>query len=288
MNLAFVPQVLRRIRTDSPRVFLPYSLGRFAAIRRLYGGSLGMAQSVGAVPGLTPYSRSFFPGLDRARAAAALKRDSVYVGLTLPRDAVERLLELADRNECVHWRTFRRFHASDVDARGRFSDGTPAILADVADAELDPTVHALATDPAILEVLELHLGYRPLQAQVRLLRSFLSDATDEERRFVQQTIDYHFDVHSYSFGYLSFYLTDVDADSGPHIMIRGSHDKKPLRWLFDSAIKPDDAIERYYGKDHVLMIAGHAGTGFLQDASCYHKALPPRARARTMIQIRYY
>jgi hypothetical protein len=71
-------------------------------------------------------------------------------------------------------------------------------------------------------------------------------------------------------------------------MICGSHRKKPLPWLFGSANQPDAPVESYYGSDKVLTIEGPAGTGFWQDSSCYHKALPPERGPRLLLQARYY
>ena len=123
---------------------------------------------------------------------------------------------------------------------------------------------------------------------MRVLKSFVSSATDDERRAASQTIDYHFDIHSYSFGYANFYLSDVYADSGAHVMVLGSHRDKPVPWLFDSSRRSDAEIEAHYPASRIRTITGPAGLGFLQDSSCYHKVLVPRHRNRTMLHVRYY
>lgn len=71
-------------------------------------------------------------------------------------------------------------------------------------------------------------------------------------------------------------------------MVRGSHTRKPLTWLIGSARKSDAQIASRYTSSDVLTIEGPAGTGFLEDTSCYHKALPPLERMRLLLQIRYH
>jgi hypothetical protein len=71
-------------------------------------------------------------------------------------------------------------------------------------------------------------------------------------------------------------------------MVSGSHRKKPVSWLFGSSRQTDAAIQSHYGSEKVLVIEGPPGTGFLQDSSCYHKALAPRSHNRLMLQIRYF
>jgi hypothetical protein len=110
--------------------------------------------------------------------------------------------------------------------------------------------------------------------------------TREERLAQWQTVDYHFDVDGYSFVYANFYITAVDRTSGAHAYIRGSHKRKPWWMLLHSANQTDDAVLEYFGKDNEVIVEGAAGYGFLEDASCYHKAIPPRAAERLMLQIR--
>ena len=112
------------------------------------------------------------------------------------------------------------------------------------------------------------------------------DATDENRLDSQQTIRFHYDAEGYLLLYFNFYLTDVDALSGPHITVQNSHGRKPLRFLFLSANQSDEEITRRYGTENVVTICGKAGFGFVEDAYCFHKALPPRSRDRLFLQLR--
>jgi hypothetical protein len=56
--------------------------------------------------------------------------------------------------------------------------------------------------------------------------------------------------------------------------------------LLHTANQPDEAVLDYFGREAEVIIEGAAGCGFLEDASCYHKALPPKTYERLMLQIR--
>jgi ectoine hydroxylase-related dioxygenase (phytanoyl-CoA dioxygenase family) len=139
-----------------------------------------------------------------------------------------------------------------------------------------------------MEVVSRYLGYTPNRADIWMFWSFAGTLTDDERRNVGQTIDYHFDVHGYNFAYAAYYLTDTDRRNGAHQMVCGSHQRKPFKWLLGSAKQSDGPIESFYGKEKVLTIEGPAGTGFWQDSSCYHKALAPQIGRRLLLQARYF
>jgi hypothetical protein len=84
-----------------------------------------------------------------------------------------------------------------------------------------------------------------------------------------------------------FYITDVDAYSGAHVMIKDSHNKKPLYMVFSSARHSDKVVLNHYGKENQIIIEGEKGFGFVQDPSCFHKLLPPVRADRLLLQIRY-
>ncbi len=118
--------------------------------------------------------------------------------------------------------------------------------------------------------------------------SFASDMSDEERRQLQHVvIDYHYDVGGYNFAYASFYITDCDRNSGAHVMMKRSHNRKPLRMLMGSAHASEASVRKLYGIENEITIEGPAGTGFIQDTSCYHRASPPTQGDRLMLAVRF-
>ena len=132
------------------------------------------------------------------------------------------------------------------------------------------------------------IGHEPRRIMTILDWSFGSDYTDEERRKLKHhVIDYHYDVGGYNFVYASFYITDCDRNSGAHVMMKRSHNRKPLRMLLGSPVASQDAVRARYGIENEITIEGPAGTDFVQDTSCYHRASPPRQSDRLMLAVRF-
>jgi hypothetical protein len=285
MELGFVGNVVRSMKKRGLSGSLPYALGRFSVVRRSYSRTVALAQGLGAVPGLARGAAPVVGGLDGEAALAGLQRDSVTPAVRLPPELVERLRAFAMSAPWVAEGT-APFHLQEV-VDGRLG-GHPVVIADVLDPDACPDVRQVATDPGVLALLERYMGYRPIGVRIRMLYSWAASYTKAERDFAGQTVDYHFDVQSYNFVYANYYLTDTDERSGAHVMIDGSHRDKPVAWLLGSARQGDEAVRAQYGAARERVISGPAGTGFLQDSSCYHKALAPHDRDRLILQVRYY
>lgn len=266
---------------------LTYTLGRFPQVRGSYGVAVGAMQRLGAVPGMQPHSgETCFGGQLPATITAAMHANSAAFDLTLPAAMVQALAAYCATAPRKDWGTLRTVPVEAIRA-GRLPDGSPVFVADVVGVDMNTTALQLARDPVLLAAVTRYLGYAPIGAQVRILHSPVVDAPFEARRLVQ-TVDYHFDVQAYNFVYANFYLTDVTVDSGAHQMVIGSHADKPAKWLFSSARRSEREILQHYGEQRVKTIIGPAGTGFLQDSSCYHRVLAPKTRERLMLHVRYY
>jgi hypothetical protein len=282
-STTFFSRAVRRLRRDKGAV-VRYTLGRFYAVRRAYAFQRRLRR--GARP--QDLAQSIFPGVDVAAALDSIRDTSVYYPVMLPAGMVRELRAFAETSPL---RSFdlegREFFLEDV-RDGHLSDGSVITWAHVKHIQEHPLANRIAFDPKALEVISRYFGYTPSRADIWMFWSFSSGLTNEDRRKAGQTIDYHFDVHSLNFAYAAYYLTDTNRDNGAHQMVRGSHRRKPFSWLFGSAKQPDERVEAQYGRENVLTIEGPAGTGFWQDSSCYHKALPPEKGVRLLLQARYY
>jgi len=215
-----------------------------------------------------------------------LKEEAVFLGLKLPEDIIKSILEYSINTNCTIGGFQGEFYYRDIQ-NGQLQDGQAIAIAFVNNPMKCEAVQKIVNDPLIMKIVWRYLRYYPNSVQPRLIWSFVSEISDIKRRRLNQTIDYHFDVDGYNFVYANFYISDVDKMSGAHVMIKKSHNRKPVSMLFCSARQPDEVVLKCYGEENEVIIEGTAGTGFLQDASCYHKALPPINRDRLMLQIRY-
>jgi hypothetical protein len=170
-----------------------------------------------------------------------------------------------------------------LEARG----GSMPVIMDVAAPHDCPQVRTLMEDPWLLDVVRAHLGYRPRRVLARLFWSFVTDASDAERRAQGQTIDFHYDIDGCNAVYLFFYIEGGTRESGAHVSVLGSHAAKPLRMVASRAFQPEARVLRRYGAGSVRALDGGPGSGFFEDPACFHKVLPPRAADRLCLQLRY-
>ncbi|WP_448189623.1 hypothetical protein [Azospirillum sp. sgz301742] len=260
-----------------------YALGRFGTVRRGYSLMRGLSRR--DEPPLPPASPpTLFPKIDASEAARTVQRDSVAFGFDLPAPLVEELNAFARAAALYDRGLPRPFHHDEV-TDGRLSDGTPVVLGLIPEPRQCAGVRRICGDPVLLEAITDCLGYRPTKLIPRLFWSFATAMDEDERRRRGQTIDWHFDVHDFNFCSACFYLSDVTERTGAHALVRGSHHSKPLRFLVGSANVPQDEVFAHFGAERAMIIEGPAGTGFIEDTSCFHRAMPPMEGERLMMQI---
>jgi hypothetical protein len=283
--MSFVMQAVARVRREGLKNLMPYALGRFHTVRTLYS-----AQSR-ALRGTKKQDvvNTVFHGVDVEKAVANIKESAVHLPPPLSPEIVAELRKIAETAdlEAISKGGKQFFHYADV-KDAHLPNGELVLMGLVADAKQFPIANRIAEDPVALSVMAGYLGYTPTRWEINLFWSFASDAALEARKIATQTTEFHFDVHSYNFAYAAYYLLDTDRNNGAHVMITGSHKDKPTAWLFGSANQKDEVVYAHYPKDRVLIIEGKAGTGFWQDSSCYHKALPPEKSERLLFQVRYF
>jgi hypothetical protein len=266
-----------------------YLWGRFHLVRALYSRWQRLRDRLGGrtLPPLEGLPASPFMNMDARTAVADLRKTALARCIVLPPDMVDEIVRLAREEELESSGVTRPFRYADV-KYGHLPDGTFVAMAYCRKLGVCPAVRRILDDAALKSIVANYLRYIPRSEDVVLYWSFAGAATDDDRRKRNQTIDYHFDVHDYNFCYIHIYLTNTDAKTGAHVMVLGSHRSKPVRWLFGSARQTDEAIERRYGKDRLVCLEGPAGLGFVEDTSCYHKALAPVNGDRLLLQIRYH
>ncbi len=268
-------RVERSLRTRTLQIF-----GRFYPIRTLatLPGHLSRPEPL-------DLSRSVFESLDVRAAAAALRRDGICRGLRLPDDILSALRAWADATPCYgdqdiklgfHYRD--RLKAEEVAGRkftvgGYFNTGQCE------------AVRALAEDPKLLEIARNYIGPAAKLMRTQMWWSWATDVSHAARNEWAQL--FHFDLDDYKFLKVFFYLTDVDADAGAHVFVRGSHVRKPLRHRFPMRRLSDAEVVEHYGADNVLTLEGPAGSGFIEDTFGIHKGSPPRSRDRLILQLEY-
>ena len=102
---------------------------------------------------------------------------------------------------------------------------------------------------------------------------------------IPPTQSFHRDMDTLNSLKFFVYLTDVDNNSGPHILIKGSHNN-----TFSTKkdqMHNDNEISKYFSEEDVMEITGNSGLCFLADLFALHKGKHPTVSPRLVIQIIY-
>lgn len=141
-----------------------------------------------------------------------------------------------------------------------------------------PEIVAIANDSKILNVVSKYLGVKPTISNINCWWSFGSRESAKEAQF------YHRDMDDFKFVKLFFYLTDVTADSGPHIFVKGSHKSNKLTELRRFS---DDEVIESFGNEKITTLIEAKGACFLEDTYGVHKGQLPIKGNRLLLQVQY-
>jgi hypothetical protein len=170
-----------------------------------------------------------------------------------------------------------------------------------------PHLIELANSPLLIGAAERYLGCTPTLYSLNAWWSF--PRPSGPARYSQS---FHRDRDDLRFCTLFVFLTDVDAESGPHVYVRRTHRRDLIEHRLAmagaadlSALDPQDrrllnvdmlAAMEGYGADRVIetvfgaqadVVEGPAGTAILADTYGFHKGIPPRTERRLMFWARY-
>lgn len=281
-------ELIMQIDRITRRVLDPVFLfGRFHSVRQLYSAYMAV---VDGPPIRTTKSSWLFPNINVRDAVKDIRKEAVHVGnLRLPRPLIEEIVAFSKAASLhpVRDPNGKTFKYDEV-RRGSCQDGRRVPIGGVPNPESCSAVMEIINDAALRAIVREYLGYEPKKRVTILDWTFATDFTREECRGLNYFVtDYHYDINGFNFVHVYFYLTDTDKGSGAHVMMRRSHNHKPLRMLFGATSASEEAVWTEYGREHELIVEGPAGMGFVQDASCYHRASQARDGDRLMLAIRY-
>lgn len=254
-----------------------FLFGRFDPVRAL-------ARGLGRSDGSPPRSM-LFPDFDPTRALDDLERDGLHLRLQLRDSERDEILAWARDTACYGNQNYAWGFRVPGKAEAERRAGKAFAVGFYANTANCPAIRRLGEDPALLHVARCYVGAHARLRVSRLWWSFAGDIDATDRNEHAQR--YHFDLDDYRFLKVFFYLTDVDADAGPHVYVRGSHRGKSLRHLFPMRRFTDAEVEQVYHPSRIVSIEGRAGEGFLEDTFGIHKGSPPVKHDRLLLQFEY-
>ncbi|MCA1657043.1 MAG: phytanoyl-CoA dioxygenase family protein [Actinobacteria bacterium] len=166
---------------------------------------------------------------------------------------------------------------------GRFDQEAPrARRYDVPEVDLlaCATAQELLADTSLLKLAQDYLGAAPIQD---LVTAWWSAPGGGSASAAAQM--YHFDLDRPRFLKLFVYVTDVDAETGPHAYVRGTHRQLPAEFRFDRRYDDDEVEQRF--RDDVVRIPGRRGTVFIADTRGLHKGEPVIRGHRLVFQLQW-
>jgi len=204
-------------------------------------------------PPLPAHPDTMFEGFDAETAGHALEGDGVTARLHVPPALVARI---------ESWT--RQVGAKRID-----------------DPHVDcPEVERIAHDPRAIATARLFLGAEPILFTSKIYWTQPRPGSHGAAEGGQ----FHYDVADVKSVTLFVYLSDVDEQSGPHVVVRGTTRRvTPLQILRRTV--SDAWIARRYA-ERIETITGPRGTAWFEDITCYHKQAPG-TKTRLMLSLIY-
>jgi hypothetical protein len=216
------------------------------------------------------------------RALVDLERDGIHIfSKRVHSDVCEKLIDFARSTPC-------KPHGDHLGPE------TPAVVFDPAnviapsywfdakDIAGNRAAQLVFLDPSIRRLAQRYLQVQPILDIIALWWSapYGSKADSESAQM------FHFDLDRLKFLKFFIYLTDVSAENGPHVLLRGTHVRKPRALLRDGRI-PDEEVYYHWPKERALEVGGPRGTLFAADTRAFHKGKPVAEGNRLVLQLQF-
>jgi hypothetical protein len=202
-------------------------------------------------------SETLFPSINVAHALQDLAKSAIAHGFQLPDAMVEETV--------------------------RFVTAEGARRIDQPHHRCVP-VSRIAHDPAIVAVAREFLGAEPILLETKIFWTLpMPDASGRMMGAAEGGL-FHYDVVDIRALTVFVYLTDVDLDCGPHVVIPGTHTRRTPDQILRCNLSDGEAWKRYGARFEV--ITGPRGTGWFEDLTCYHKQAIG-SKPRLMLSILY-
>ena len=270
----------------NPRWFLMRKIGRFESVKALVGFCRRYRREAAPPIPLVPHPQeTIFTDLDIDRTLDALGRDGLCLGVDLPLDVVDEIVQFAHQTRCYgngkpDWGFF---HHDKEEVSKQL--GLKFTTADYFNTSESQVIQRVLNDPALVAIAREYLGGTPVHQGTRLRWSYGVELSELEQYKYSRT--FHYDLDDYKAIKFFFYLTDVDLHAGPHVCVRGSHTTKRFSHRILRGRCSDEAVIKYYGTDKIVVICGPAGAGFAEDTFCLHKGLDSIQENRLVLILEY-
>lgn len=208
-------------------------------------------------PPLPVCTDTMFEGLDVDQAVERLRSDAFAPGFIVPEDVVDGAVAYA-----------RKLGVKRSD--------DPHLYCEAA--------HRIAHDPTLVAVARRYLKAEPILNSSKLYWTIPPADRQGQMNAAAERGRFHYDLADVKSLAIFVYLSDVDEDCGPHIVIPGTQGRKSPARIVNRFLEEGEARRRY--GDRIRVVTGKRGTGWFEDIACYHKQDAAR-KSRLMMSIIY-
>lgn len=228
-----------------------------------------------------------FTGVDRDAVVGALRSDGLFSGLALPSSVYQEIASFAQRTPCFgnFDRRLEFLPAEHADAEKHF--GRPLLSGHFFERVLDCNAAlTVQRDPLLLDIAAHYLGSQAKLITTRVWWSFPTSSVSDAEKNLASLGKYHFDLDDWRMLKFFFYLNPVDAETGPHVYVRGSHNRRALRHQLTLLVgHPAEEVLNVYGAQSPITLTGEAGLGFVEDPFGFHMGTVPTRKPRLMMEV---
>lgn len=230
---------------------------------------------------------TMFKGVERDTVVEALRTQGLFSGLVLPQEVHEEIHAFACRTPCFgnfdrRIEFMPREHAEAERLFGR-SLLSGHYFERILDCE---AALAIQKDPLLLDVARHYLGGQARLITTRVWWSFPTGKASDADKNLASLGKYHFDLDDWRMLKFFFYLVPVDAGTGPHVYVRGSHRRRALKHQLTLLVgHPAEEVLDVYGPQSPVTLTGGAGLGFVEDPFGFHMGTVPASTPRLMMEV---
>ncbi|WP_192180359.1 hypothetical protein [Mesorhizobium amorphae] len=275
-----IPTYLSDIR-ENPAWLPMFMLARTMPARRMHWrGAKPVRRSQRA-------QDTMFAGVNRQDIVDALRSDGLFSGLVLPTTVSEDVAAFAMCTPCFgnFDRRLEFMPTEHAQAEARF--GRPLLSGHYFERILGCNAAlAIQNDPLLMDIAAHYLGGQAKLITTRVWWSFPTGQASDADKNMASLSKYHFDLDDWRMLKFFFYLVPVDEGTGPHVYVRGSHNRRALKHQLTLLVgHPAQEVLEVYGEQSPVTLTGEAGLGFVEDPFGFHMGTVPTHRPRLMMEV---
>lgn len=143
-----------------------------------------------------------------------------------------------------------------------------------------PELLAIGLDEYILDLVGAYMGCLPSLSFLKITKSLANDLPPFDTQV------FHIDGNAAKMVKAFLLLNDVDANTGPHMVVKNSH-KERFDGCFEKLRWSEQEMISVYGKERLFKHFGLAGDLVVEDTSAFHCGAKPIKHDRTIVTFNY-